>query len=477
MDRDSSQLPWDALRHKDGDIPWDALRTFAETLVHDPNVVGGLFDLYAEAHETAWKDVSYGDLYVPAIFTLAAPNLDDEQRRRIGIFLIDKLVLAGREADEFALEVLTAAAGAMGPAILPDVLDAIEREADAEGAWLFLWNLTLLAAKTEDADLRRRVVQACVQLLERVERGEVEEWEGINAAWTLAKLKCTEQTRLLERVAEKTADSFEGGDYREALLLLQEGRDYTPVQELWEKPVEEWLTLQRNDLCNWYMHRHEEPDEDLDREFRIEDPLVEQFLTSPVGRSLPPELLNIAPSIIEQVIDLSFKTLEVDPLAWDEGTLRELLLDVLPRRAFANEIHLAKIAPILEAFILWLGSEGLCDDAQHLAAAVHGWSDAIVCAGMNPDNWSPHKAMIMQALKDGRDITDPAFKEHLVKEQMRAFLDAAAAEPEPEPMPNEPNEPPIPIVSTKPGVGRNDPCPCGSGRKYKKCCGSPSKKT
>lgn len=26
-----------------------------------------------------------------------------------------------------------------------------------------------------------------------------------------------------------------------------------------------------------------------------------------------------------------------------------------------------------------------------------------------------------------------------------------------------------PVVSTK--VGRNEPCPCGSGRKYKKCCG------
>jgi uncharacterized protein YecA (UPF0149 family) len=23
-----------------------------------------------------------------------------------------------------------------------------------------------------------------------------------------------------------------------------------------------------------------------------------------------------------------------------------------------------------------------------------------------------------------------------------------------------------------PKVGRNEPCPCGSGRKYKKCCGS-----
>ncbi len=29
-----------------------------------------------------------------------------------------------------------------------------------------------------------------------------------------------------------------------------------------------------------------------------------------------------------------------------------------------------------------------------------------------------------------------------------------------------------PIVREEPKVGRNDPCSCGSGRKYKKCCGS-----
>jgi len=28
-----------------------------------------------------------------------------------------------------------------------------------------------------------------------------------------------------------------------------------------------------------------------------------------------------------------------------------------------------------------------------------------------------------------------------------------------------------PIVREEPKVGRNDPCPCGSGKKYKKCCG------
>ena len=29
-----------------------------------------------------------------------------------------------------------------------------------------------------------------------------------------------------------------------------------------------------------------------------------------------------------------------------------------------------------------------------------------------------------------------------------------------------------PVVRSAPKVGRNDPCPCGSGKKYKKCCGA-----
>jgi SEC-C motif domain protein len=30
---------------------------------------------------------------------------------------------------------------------------------------------------------------------------------------------------------------------------------------------------------------------------------------------------------------------------------------------------------------------------------------------------------------------------------------------------------PAPLKSTSSKVGRNDPCPCGSGKKYKHCCG------
>lgn len=31
--------------------------------------------------------------------------------------------------------------------------------------------------------------------------------------------------------------------------------------------------------------------------------------------------------------------------------------------------------------------------------------------------------------------------------------------------------PQSPIIRAIPKIGRNDPCPCDSGRKYKKCCG------
>lgn len=55
-------------------------------------------------------------------------------------------------------------------------------------------------------------------------------------------------------------------------------------------------------------------------------------------------------------------------------------------------------------------------------------------------------------------------------------------QPQPEPIrKNEPISQPVvaaatkpePYVHAEPKVGRNEPCPCGSGAKYKRCCGNP----
>ena len=45
---------------------------------------------------------------------------------------------------------------------------------------------------------------------------------------------------------------------------------------------------------------------------------------------------------------------------------------------------------------------------------------------------------------------------------------------EPERRQAQENQAAAPVASQEPRVGRNAPCPCGSGKKYKKCCGKVS---
>jgi len=52
--------------------------------------------------------------------------------------------------------------------------------------------------------------------------------------------------------------------------------------------------------------------------------------------------------------------------------------------------------------------------------------------------------------------------------EVSAFAGAAASGPPPEELARRQRSAKVQRTVTK--VGRNDPCPCGSGKKYKKCC-------
>ncbi len=221
MNPESSPLPWDQLQRITGDIPWPALHALADAAAADPEVIHRLFEIFDQAYENAFDQETYADLYVPAILALAAPRLDDTQRREIGSWLVEKMPQAGRDGADLTLEALENAAGTMGPVILPAVLDTIAAEPDTYGAWFHLWGLTELAARSDDAELRARVIRTCVEWLEKADRGEAKPEEAMNAAWTLAQLQCTEYAGLLERVSEKAGEDLSQGDYEDALKLLQ----------------------------------------------------------------------------------------------------------------------------------------------------------------------------------------------------------------------------------------------------------------
>ena len=56
----------------------------------------------------------------------------------------------------------------------------------------------------------------------------------------------------------------------------------------------------------------------------------------------------------------------------------------------------------------------------------------------------------LYGLEEWKAIYDDETRERLYKEQKKSMT----------------------IVHEGPKIGRNDPCPCGSGKKYKKCCGA-----
>ncbi len=154
-----------------------------------------------------------------------------------------------------------------------------------------------------------------------------------------------------------------------------------------------------------------------------------------------------------------------------ERTLRTLLLDVFPRKISAERDFFERIPVVVEAFLRWLASEGILSEGEALAERVHGWASEVVAEAENPANWGPAKRFTMGAMSAGVDTTDEkALRKYMLEQTQRALAERAYQAPDQEPI-----TPPVPIVEHAPKVGRNDPCPCGSGKKYKKCCGDPAK--
>jgi len=261
MEGQSPNLPWDALWERASEIPWAALNAFADAAVADARVVDELLEAYDESLRKHEVDECYVDLYVPAVFAMAAPRLSDDRRRRIGESLIARLVEAGRAQDELDEDALVAACGSMGPVVLPAVLDAIERESDLAGAWFDLWNLTELVVRTEDVEIREKVAQACVSVLEKVDRDEIESDAGMGAAWILGWLRRVEYADLLERLGRKTVNYLGGADYREAAHTLRAGRLPLVIDRPWEQPVDKWLKSLWRFVKDWFSRPRPEPEE------------------------------------------------------------------------------------------------------------------------------------------------------------------------------------------------------------------------
>ncbi|MFA6091909.1 MAG: SEC-C metal-binding domain-containing protein [Elusimicrobiota bacterium] len=74
------------------------------------------------------------------------------------------------------------------------------------------------------------------------------------------------------------------------------------------------------------------------------------------------------------------------------------------------------------------------------------------------------QAVAARMKAEGVDVKDQAAVKAWIEKNQKSILSGELAKPVEAPKPQT-------VVKSGPDIGRNDPCSCGSGKKYKKCCG------
>jgi hypothetical protein len=127
--------------------------------------------------------------------------------------------------------------------------------------------------------------------------------------------------------------------------------------------------------------------------------------------------------------------------------------DVLPRKVSGSEEYYKSIVPVLSLYFYFLEEEGVIFNSEELAKALKKVKKEIRENSRDPDCWGMAKSMVMGAQSQGDDLFDDEEREEYLEEYNQS-LDMANSTPYHAPQ----------------KIGRNDPCKCGSGKKYKKCC-------
>ena len=482
-------INWTALRHDTGDVPWEAVENAIAAVAGEPGSWEGLADVY-------WQSVDansgFVGLYVPVILGEAGSRLADSKdrsvRERIEAFLLKGLLDGWDRGDDFALAAFQYACGRMGPAILPQVLRRIKgAPADRETCGE-LWALLALAGRSTDAELRAAIARRCLVRVENVLKGVEEAWELLEPLHVLAALRWAEAQPILERLGREKADELQEADleadYAQVCRAIQDETDQERAVEIWEEGWREFVGREFKHWRKWYEseakpeqgggNRVSEADWDSDPHAAAEGlsrDWAQQFAVSSQASELPPELREDASARAAMMLYYGMIHVGPEPGDWGIAGWHELLCEVLPRKVTADAEWFAGVAPTAGILLRWLDAAGLMVGGAALALTVEQWGPDVAAAAKDPRNWGMAKNLMMQAYAEGVDLEDEhqlaGFVTHhnARQDQRRPLLDGASTATTSHWLPAPP------FVHAEPKVGRNDPCPCGSGKKYKKCCG------
>jgi hypothetical protein len=157
-----------------------------------------------------------------------------------------------------------------------------------------------------------------------------------------------------------------------------------------------------------------------EREIKLESA---EFLDSPQARALAELKRDDVRKIVDRFLACAFDELGVAPRLLDGQGMHTIVGHLLPAR-FAKKDPLAPaVLPVLRAYLEFLEQNAIVGQAFEIKHALEETGDEFE-----------------ESVRTGTAV------HHAPRERDRPFVHHA------------------------PKTGRNDPCPCGSGRKFKQCC-------
>jgi hypothetical protein len=182
-----------------------------------------------------------------------------------------------------------------------------------------------------------------------------------------------------------------------------------------------------------------------------------EFSKSNYYKDLTEEQQEHSEGVIMFFTEYMYNNHFLPPEEWDVDSTEDCCIFILPTKVTAEISFFESISPVLTAFFNFLNKKKYLKNAAELAERVSQLNNEIVKMASDPNNWGMAKSLVMMAIEEGIDPTD--------EKEMQKFI------PKFNEMMGNKAKKQSSLQKLFHKVGRNEPCPCGSGKKFKKCCG------
>ncbi|MCX8514046.1 MAG: SEC-C metal-binding domain-containing protein [Burkholderiales bacterium] len=144
--------------------------------------------------------------------------------------------------------------------------------------------------------------------------------------------------------------------------------------------------------------------------------------------------------ILNVFFDYCYSYFLISPDNIRTDMMEEIMLDLFPRKVSADKETFETFEPTMISFLLWCQERGLISNVGDICNIIKLLSTKMIERSQDSSAWGVAKSFFY----GGSPTMD---SENLDIKNL------------------------LPIRRDTPKIGRNDPCSCGSGKKYKKCCG------